>query len=100
MEIMLGQIAGGLTALKFSRNAEYEADNYAVQYMYKTDYHAPALGDFFVKMGLHSGTPAFLSTHPDPGNRVQAINDKWESLGGKTGETFVERYGQFKASLP
>jgi predicted Zn-dependent protease len=100
MEIMLGQIAGGLTALKFSRTAEYEADNYAVQYMYKTEYHAPALGDFFVKMGLHSGTPAFLSTHPDPGNRVQKINDEWESLGGKTGGTFVDRYGQFKASLP
>lgn len=100
LEQLVAGLASGLSSLAFSRQDEYEADEYAVKYMYATEYHAPALGDFFVKMGTHSSVPAFLSTHPDPGNRVEAINKVWQSLGGKTGEYFPSRYQDFKNSLP
>ena len=44
--------------------------------------------------------PAFLSTHPDPENRVEAIIAHWETLGGKVGNKFESRYSDFKNSLP
>jgi beta-barrel assembly-enhancing protease len=47
-----------------------------------------------------NATPEFLSTHPDPGNRVEAINAKARQEGCKTAPadngTF---YQQFKNSL-
>lgn len=100
LEQLVAGLASGLSTLAFSRQHEYEADEYAVKYLYATDYHAPALGDFFIKMGNAPRPPAFLSTHPDPGNRVDAINKVWQSLGGKSGELFPSRYQDFKNTLP
>ena len=44
--------------------------------------------------------PEFLSTHPNPGNRVEKINEIWQGLGGKVGQEYAERYQEFKNSLP
>lgn len=96
-------LALGLGTLKFSRTHEYEADEYAVKYLYKTEYNAPSLADFFEKLNssnTSSGSPEFLSTHPDPGNRVEKIKEVWNGLGGKTGSTFQNEYLSFKNSLP
>lgn len=93
----------GLTSLAFSRDDEYSSDEHAVEYLYKTDYNPSSLADFFTKLesaGMTTKTPAFLSTHPNPGDRVDKINEKWQKLGGKTGELFIERYADFKSSLP
>jgi predicted Zn-dependent protease len=112
-QLMLGQdstsvmsvVAGyatGLSSLYFSRNDESEADNYAVQYLYKTTYNAPSLGDFFAKIEQEGGSQplVFLSTHPSSETRLQDINAEWQKLGGKTGELYADRYALFKASLP
>lgn len=93
-------LASGLSSLAFSRVDENEADKYAVKYLYATDYNASSLADFFTKLGTQSSVPAFLSTHPSPDNRIQNINDEWQSLGGQTGELYVAEYQQFKNSLP
>lgn len=93
-------LATGLTALAFSRSDEYESDEYAVKYMYPTAYDARGVAGFFEKLEGTSQPPEFLSTHPNPGNRVDAINEVWLSLGGKEGEWFAERYSDFKNSLP
>lgn len=101
---MLAQIAAdlaaGLTALAFSRDDEYEADEYAVKYLYPTAYDARGVAGFFEKLEGSPQPPEFLSTHPNPGNRVDAINEVWLSLGGKEGEWFAGRYSEFKNSLP
>jgi predicted Zn-dependent protease len=99
---ILGQLAGGATFLYFSRDNEYEADEFAVKYLYDTpaDYHPRELAGFFEKMHAESSPPEFLSTHPSPENRIEAIEAVWMSLGGKVGETYPERYQQFKNSLP
>ena len=58
---------------------------------------------FFQKLidqGQSGGTPQFLSTHPDPGNRVQAITDKWIELGSKPGVQNQAEYTTFKSILP
>jgi len=99
-EIAAG-MASGLSTLAFSRKNEYEADEYAVKYMKKTDYEPCALGDFFTLLEAQSGSsthpPVFLSTHPSGEDRQEKIN---ENCAGTSGETFVSRYQEFKNSLP
>ncbi len=93
-------IAGGLTALAFSRNMEYEADEYAVKYLSNTDYHPLALADFFVKLEGLPMPPTFLSTHPSPEDRITKINEVWVANGSKIGDYFETRYQTFKTTLP
>lgn len=101
---MLAQILADLTvnlgALKYSRNNEYEADEYAVKYLNDTDYHPLGVAGFFEKLDGASSPPEFLSTHPSPENRIEKIYETWQSLGSKVGETFPGRYQNFKNSLP
>lgn len=97
-------MAKGLSSLKFSRNHEYEADEYAVKYLYDTSYHPKGIAGFFEKLesfaDQQSSTPEFLSTHPSPDNRLEEIDKHWKELGSKVGEDYLDRYNQFKESLP
>ncbi len=83
-----GQLSGTLAGLKFSRDAETEADNYSVEYLGGTDYYAcDGAAGFFIKMNEEAaqGTPPeFLSTHPNPDNRIQNIQDKAKEEGCST----------------
>ncbi|PCJ66560.1 MAG: peptidase M48 [Bacteroidetes bacterium] len=98
----LAQIAQGLVGLKYSRGNESESDLRSVEYLYPTAYDARGAAKFFEKIAESGGGsgPQFLSTHPNPENRIEAINAHWESLGGKVGETFKSRYEAFQNSLP
>ena len=109
LEIVLGknqglltQIATQLLQLKYSRNHETEADMQSVIYMYPTRYDARGVKYFFERMAQQSGGsgPEFLSTHPNPENRVEEIDKKWQELGGKEGELFTASYADFKNTLP
>ena len=93
-------LAAGLSTLAFSRADEYEADEYAVRYLYPTEEDAASLGDFFVKIEGQPAPPTFLSTHPSPEDRLQKILAEFQALGGVHGQTFVTRYSDFKSSLP
>ncbi len=95
----LTTLATNLLLLKYSRDHEREADDYSVRFLYPTVYDPRGAKYFFEKIGS-SGVPEFISTHPDPGNRVTAIEQKWNCLGGRTdGQTFDARYQDFKNSL-
>lgn len=94
------QMAAGATALAFSRNDEYEADEYAIKYMSETEYHPKALASFFEKLEQYPRPPEFLSTHPSPENRQEKIDEVWKGLGSPGGEYFVDRYMEFIESLP
>ncbi len=69
-----------LLFLKFSRDNEREADKLGVEYSTKIGYDAHKMADFFNvlnKMSIASdnaGIPTFMSTHPDPGDRYNAVN--------------------------
>lgn len=71
-----------LLFLKFSRDDERQADNLGVEYSSKIGYDAHKMADFFQvlnKMSMasgHGGVPTFLSTHPDPGDRYNAVNQR------------------------
>jgi predicted Zn-dependent protease len=77
-----------LLFLKYSRDAENEADKLGVEYSSKLGYDANQMADFFLTLDRQSkskGTeelPEFLSTHPDPGNRhnkVQKLAAEWKT---------------------
>ena len=99
---LLTQVASELVALQFSRSDETEADKYSVIYLCPTRYHANGAANFFQKM-IDAGStnpPAFLSTHPNPDNRVNNINSEATNGGctatiSNTEET--DSYSQFKA---
>lgn len=69
-----------LLFLKFSRDNEREADRLGVEYASRIQYDAQKMADFFNvlnKMNMDSdvgGVPTFLSTHPDPGDRYNAVS--------------------------
>jgi predicted Zn-dependent protease len=99
----LKQVVNGLIGLKFSRNHEYEADAFSVDYLAGTQYRCNGAADFFVKIGESGGQqpPEFMSTHPNPGNRVEAINNKAKSINCSTNKPDIKtEYQKFKASLP
>jgi len=69
-----------LLFMRFSRDDEREADRLGVYYSSVTGYDAHKMADFFQvlkKMSMAEsvgGVPTFLSTHPDPGDRYNTVN--------------------------
>jgi beta-barrel assembly-enhancing protease len=100
----VSQIAQGLAGLSFSRAHEREADEWSVRYLCPTGYPAFGASLFFEKLEKEKSSgqslPQFLSTHPDPGNRVQEIRKKATKFDCKGQQTFQAEYAAFKAKLP
>lgn len=102
----LSDIAQSLVGLTFSRENESEADKYSVKYLCPTEYRANGAAEFFTKIINQGGLqiPAFLSTHPNPDNRVSNINAEATALactgGGIVPGNDVTAYNNFKAMLP
>ena len=98
---LISQMALSLASLKFSRKHETEADNRSVVYMCSSSRNAAGAAGFFKKIqGAGGGTPPqFLSTHPDPGNRVQNIETLADDLGCKGNSTNQSKYNQMKNLL-
>lgn len=105
---LLGQIsstiAGQGLMLANSRSAENEADRAGAHFSNAGGYDPRGLATFFEKLKAEQGsTPAaltFLSTHPDPGDRVQNVNriiqeDRLTSRGGHT----ATRLDEIKARI-
>ncbi|HZP34280.1 MAG TPA: M48 family metalloprotease [Candidatus Acidoferrales bacterium] len=68
------QLGAGALLLKYSRADESQADAFGAILLWHAHYNPMALADFFKKIGANSNNgPQFLSDHPDPGNRQEAI---------------------------
>ena len=100
--IALKQVTGALIGLKFSRNHETEADDCSVKYLCPTDYNADGGAGFFQKIQAMGGPkpPEFLSTHPDPGNRVENFQNSKITLGCAGNNNFAIEYKTIMAKLP
>jgi beta-barrel assembly-enhancing protease len=97
---MLKQITEGIVGLKFSRGHETEADEYSVTYLCGTGYNAAGAAGFFKKIQGKGGTPPeFLSTHPDPKNRVQDIEARAKTMQCVGNQTNTQEYTQMKGLL-
>ena len=94
--------ATGLLSLSYGRNLETEADERSVAYLSGTDYNCAGARSFFQKLEA-SGQPRqpeFLSTHPNPGNRVENITQTAEAAGCDTDPLNPATYEDFKRMLP
>jgi predicted Zn-dependent protease len=99
---MLAEIAAGLGALSFSRDFEREADQYSVAYLNGTSYYAcDGAAAFFSKAEAQSqGNPTkFLSMHPNPGSRTEAIAARATELGCRTHEVSHSGFTELKSLL-
>ncbi len=82
----------GLLFLKFGRDDERESDRLGVEYSTKIGYDADEMADFFLTLQRkqqESGQaiPTFMSTHPDPGDRyntVQELATQWKKKENAT----------------
>lgn len=71
------QAAMALLFLKYSRDNETQSDGLGVEYSTRIGYDAREMSKFFNTLKAlsddHGSLPDFLSTHPDPGNRVVRV---------------------------
>jgi len=74
-QLGIQSVAGGVL-MHYSRGDEAQADAVGAIIMYKAGYDPRAMADFFAKLEkmVGNGGPQFLSDHPNPGNRVEAVN--------------------------
>ena len=78
----LAQMGVGMLFLSFSRDNEREADDLGVEYSSKAGYDATQMALFFETLDrMHpssdrSGLPEWFSTHPNPDDRVGAVQRK------------------------
>jgi len=93
------QILGALVSLQFTRGHEEEADEFSVQYLCPTPYNAAGSAGFFKKMEDQPQPPEFLSTHPNPANRVQDIQTLASTLSCGGTRTNKTKYDKMKKLL-
>lgn len=70
-------VASGVTLLKYGRKQESDADEMGLYIMAMAGYdprQAPIFWERMVEATGGSSTPEFLSTHPDPKNRIEDLN--------------------------
>ncbi len=86
---VLTQVGAGFAMnsvlLKYSRDAERQADLLGAQILYDAGYDPRGIPQFFEKLQTQSkggGMPQWLSSHPSPENRVGGVNTEIEKLGG------------------
>lgn len=69
-------IGTGSVFMKYSRDAETEADMVGAQIIHDAGFDPNAMVTFFQKLKAQQGGssgPSFLASHPDPGNRAQNV---------------------------
>ena len=98
----LQQVMGGLLSLKFSREFEKEADARSVKYLCPTDYNAAGGAGFFRKIEALNGarTPEFLSTHPNPEDRIESFENEKITNGCQGAQTYMTEFAAMVARLP
>ncbi|MBN1841741.1 MAG: M48 family metalloprotease [Deltaproteobacteria bacterium] len=78
----LAQFGVGMLFLRFSRDNERQADQLGVEYATKAGFDASRMAAFFSTLErLHpssdkSGLPGWFSTHPNPPDRIRAVQRK------------------------
>jgi len=70
------QFGAGTFLMRYSRQDEAQADAVGAIIMYKAGYNPREMAVFFQNLEkvVGNGGPQFLSDHPNPGNRVQAVD--------------------------
>jgi predicted Zn-dependent protease len=107
LNILLGKgtisdVLTTLMALKYSRNDEYEADEWSVRYLCPTGYIGDGAAQFFEQLeedGHTGSTFQWLSTHPSPDNRIEELHKHGVNYGCNDTEA-IDQWQDFQNSLP
>jgi predicted Zn-dependent protease len=85
---MVANLFSGLTLLANSRSAEDESDKYAIIYLSSTRYYPGGVKFFFERLrddgkvsSSGGGIQTFLSTHPDPIDRINTTEQRLRERG-------------------
>lgn len=73
----LAVVAGQLVTMKYGRDDELQSDRVGVRIMADAGYDPRAMASVMQKLGEASQgqrPPEFMSTHPNPGSRIEQIN--------------------------
>lgn len=106
LEEIAANLLVGLAFLKNSRDDEYEADDYAYEYLKSTVWYPGALIFFFDKVKQNEGSSfleVLLSTHPLSQDRIDKLNKKIQNdqlPPPSENNLFQARYQNFKKLLP
>ncbi|MFL6212978.1 MAG: M48 family metallopeptidase [Blastocatellia bacterium] len=96
-----GQLGVGAAFLRFSRDYERQADTLGAQIMARAGYDPHELANMFrilEQLGSKSG-PEWLSDHPNPGNRFEAINHEADMLNARDAERDTPEFHRVQARL-
>src|SRR6266699_2637163 len=87
--------------LKYSRDAEREADLLGSQIMYDAGYNPFSMVEFFTKLEKEGGPggPQFLSDHPNPGNRVELVRQAISKYPRKSYRKNSAQFEQIKSAV-
>lgn len=77
----MAQMVGQMVNMRYGREDELESDRLAVRFMVDGGYDPRSLMRVMeiLEQANPGGPPEFMSTHPDPGNRIQRIQDAIEA---------------------
>ena len=94
-------LAASISMMSYSRDQEREADMLGLRYMTEAGYNPTGLVQLMQILqsaGGGKGAPEFLSSHPNPGNRLEylreTIEEKYVTLAqsGEFGEAIFQRH--------
>ncbi len=93
-----GQVGAGVISLRYSRGDEAQADAVGAIIMYKAGYDPRNMAQFFQKLEKEGGAggPQFLSDHPNPGNRVQAVSNEIKNWPARQYQNDSSQFAQEK----
>jgi predicted Zn-dependent protease len=100
---LLSQVTTSLIGLKNSRSHETEADQRSVLYLCNTPYNADGGAGFFEKLQKQNqggNPPQFLSTHPNPDNRIEHFHNSRVTMGCSGRNDFKAEYQKMLTKLP
>ncbi|HRE41968.1 MAG TPA: M48 family metallopeptidase [Ignavibacteria bacterium] len=82
----ISRFIGNFVNMKYGREDEIESDEYGVKYLIESGYKPEAMIEVMEILEEASGgrtQPEFLSTHPNPGNRIEKIKEAIRKYGEK-----------------
>ena len=91
----LGSQALGLMFMKFGRDDEIQSDDLGFRYMTQAGYDPKEMAEMFRTLERTGGggdrIPEWMSTHPDPGNRVAKTGERIAAWSPPAGQLTVNR---------
>jgi predicted Zn-dependent protease len=84
--MQMAQMIGNVVNMKYGRDDELESDSLGVRFLIEAGYDPEAMIGVMKILKASAGDrsqPEFMSTHPDPGNRIEHIREQIGKIRGE-----------------